>query len=102
MRSDSLFGDKMDFFAAHTYDYTILFGLLFFPRITMLFIGGPFAVIHWVGWFFLPHVTVAVLAYITYADTNPALVAVAIIQAVLGTLGEVRTSTRRRSSKEEE
>lgn len=88
----------MDFFAAHTYDWLILFGCAFFPRITMLFIGGPFGVLHWVGWFFAPHITVAVLAYMTYADTNPVLVAISVIWAVFGTGGEVSVSTRRRSS----
>ena len=90
---------EMDFFAAHTYDYLILLGCVFFPRITMLFIGGPFAAIHWLGWFFAPHVTVAVLAYLQYNETNLVLVAVAIIVAIIGTIGEsssVSVSTSRR------
>lgn len=86
----------MDFFAVHEYDTLILLGCAFFPRITMLFIGGPFSPLHWVGWLIAPHITVAVLACLTYWETNRALCVVAIIWAVIGTTGEGGVTVKRR------
>jgi len=88
----------MDFFAAHadSYPWLILIGLAIFPRITMLFVGGPFAWFHWVGWLVAPHLTVAILATLRYWETNPWLVVIAWIFALGGTGGEAGAARRRR------
>lgn len=79
----------MDFFSVHNeFPIIVLLGCAFFPRITMLFIGGPFAALHWLGWLIAPHITVAVLACLTYWDTNRELCVISIIWAVIGTGGE--------------
>jgi hypothetical protein len=81
----------VDFFEAHGgFSWLLLAGLLTFPRLTLLFVGGPFLAWMWVCWFFIPHTFVAFLAYIKYAETNPALVAVSIIVAVFATLAEIK------------
>ena len=51
-----------------------LFGLAIFPRFFLLFCNIPGSIIFWLGWFFLPRITVAVLATIFYYSTNPLLV----------------------------
>mgnify|MGYP001389058791 CR=1 FL=1 len=82
----------MDFFAAHEHPYLLLFGLACFPRITLLFVGGPFGILHWLGWAIAPHLLVAILATTTYWDTNPVLCVVAWFFAFAGTGGEGRAS----------
>jgi hypothetical protein len=52
----------MDFFQAHPGTGVLLLGLAVFPRITLLFVGGPFGWLHWLGWVFAPHLLVAILA----------------------------------------
>jgi hypothetical protein len=79
----------MDFFQAHpSTGWLLLFGLALFPRITLLFVGGPFGVLHWLGWVFAPHLLVAILATTHYWDTNPLLCVVAWFIALAGTGGE--------------
>ena len=52
-----------------------LVGLAVFPRITLLFSNAiGFGFLFWLGWLFVPHLTVAVLATTFYFDTNPFLV----------------------------
>jgi hypothetical protein len=86
----------VSFWDAHTWDLLILFGLAVFPRITTLFIGGPFAALHWVGWAFAPHLLVAILATSRYWDTNPVLCVVAWFFAFAGTGGEGGVAWKRR------
>lgn len=70
--------------------------LALIPRITTLFLllltsfasGG---ILWWLGWFILPHFLVAGLATLTYWNTNPALVILAWIWALIGTGGETQT-----------
>ena len=51
----------MDFWQVH--GWLFLVAVSFFPRLTMLFaVSAPFGLLAWVGWLFVPHVTVAVLA----------------------------------------
>jgi hypothetical protein len=80
-----------DFFAAHAaWGWLVLVGLAVFPRITLLFVGGPFGVFAWLGWLVCPHLLVAILATSRYWDTNPALCVVAWFVAFAGTGGEGR------------
>ena len=64
-----------------------LFFMFFFPRLTMLFAttftGGIF---FWVGFFLVPRLTVAIYASLTYWDTNPILVVITWIWAIVGEL----------------
>ncbi len=84
----------INFFDAHTYDWCVLIGLALFPRITMLFVGGPFSILQWVGWALAPHFTVALMATFMYWDTNPVLVGVSWLFAFAGSGGEVKVSSR--------
>lgn len=83
---------------AHTYDWLVLIGLALFPRITLLFMGGPFTLLHWRGWVVCPHLLVAILATTVYWDTNPVLCVIAWFFAFAGTGGEGKAAhhTRRR------
>ena len=78
----------LDFFATHAHPWLILAGLAVFPRITLLFIGGPFGALAWVGWVFAPHLVVAVMATSLYWQTNPVLCVVAWFFAFAGTGAE--------------
>lgn len=83
-----------DFFHSHTFPVLLLLGLALFPRITLLFVGGPFGVVHWLGWVFAPHLLVAILATTRYWDTDPFLCVVAWFVAFAGTGGESRAARR--------
>ena len=78
------------FFDTHALSWLILLGLAVFPRITLLFVGGPFSVLHWLGWGFAPHLLVAIMATSRYWDTNPLLCVIAWFIAFAGTGGEGR------------
>jgi hypothetical protein len=84
----------LDFFVSHAHPWLLLLGLAVFPRLTLLFFGGPFAALHWLGWVFTPHLLVAILATGRYWDTNPALCVVAWFLAFAGT-GSETTAVRR-------
>ena len=93
--------DAISFWDAHTYDWVVLLGLALFPRITMLFIGGPlavvqwFGVLHWIGWVVCPHLLVAIVATTKYWDTDPVLCVVAWFFAFAGTGGEGKVAHHR-------
>jgi len=93
--------EHLNFFMAHPSGWLMLAGLAIFPRITLLFVGGPFAWLHWLGWVFTPHLLVAILATTRYWDTNPVLCIIAWFIAFAGTGGEgrvVQTQNRRRKT----
>lgn len=77
-----------DFWSSHSLPLLILLGLALFPRITLLFVGGPFGVLHWLGWLVAPHLLVAILATSRYWDTDPILCVIAWFFAFAGTGGE--------------
>jgi hypothetical protein len=59
----------MDFWQNHS--WLFLIGATIFPRLTMLFaVAVPFGWLHWLGWLFAPHLTVAILATMYYWDTE--------------------------------
>ena len=71
-----------------------------FPRLTILFATGLPAilgVLGWIGWLLLPRFVIAYYATIAYGDTNPFLVAVAWVSAVLCLLGGGSETARRAS-----
>jgi len=80
-----------------------LFGLAVFPRITLLFSNAiSLGILFWIGWFFVPHLTVALLATIFYFDTNPFLVLLSWFIALGGESKEkkvVRNYTYKRYEK---
>lgn len=84
----------MNFWMVHGL-FFILF-LCFFPRITMLVTGICFAFTgfwFWVGWLLAPRLTVAILASITYWDTNPVLCVLAWLWACGGESAEKKACT---------
>jgi hypothetical protein len=84
----------MDFMSAHAHPWFLLLGLAVFPRLTLLFFGGPFAFIHWLGWLVAPHLLVAVLATSLYWHTNPVLCVASWFIAFAGTGGESSAARR--------
>ena len=76
--------------------------MCFFPRLTMLFatVWGGF--LWWVGWLFMPRLTVAIIASMTFWDANPVLVVFTWLWALSGEAGEkkmvVKTNNSPRSS----
>ena len=77
----------MDFWETHTLWFVL--AMFAFPRLTMLFattFGGGFW--YWVGWFFAPRSTVAIIATMLYAETNTALVVAAWLWAISGDFTE--------------
>jgi hypothetical protein len=66
----------------------LIFATLF-PRLTMLFaVNMHFGLLAWLGWFFAPHLTVAILATAYYWHTNPILCMISWCVALAGTGGE--------------
>lgn len=88
----------MDFWQEHGIFFLIFVTL--FPRLTMLFATTvSFGLLAWIGWFFAPHLTVAILATQYYWHTNPILCIIAWFVAFAGTGGEfkmVQSGGRRR------
>jgi hypothetical protein len=71
---------------------------IIFPRLTILFATGlpaVFGVLGWIGWFFVPRFMIAYYATVTFGDTNPFLVAVAWIVAILALMGAGGEGARR-------
>ena len=76
-----------NFWSNHTYIF--LLGLSLFPRFTLLFsniISG--SLLFWIGWLFLPRITIAILATIFYSSTNPILVILSWLFALGGESAE--------------
>lgn len=72
-----------DFFEKHNFIFLVF--ISFFPRLTLLFSSVPFGgILWWLGFFFMPRVLVAVLATISYGQTNPLLVGIAWFVALTG------------------
>jgi len=79
----------MNFWAHH--GWLFLFFITFFPRLTMLFaVGMPFGILAWVGWLFVPHLLVAILATTYYWHTDPILCVIAWFVALGGTGTEAK------------
>ena len=84
----------------------LLIGLAVFPRLTLLLssiaTGG---VLWWLGWLFAPRILVAILATVSYFETNPILVVLAWLCALGGETTEKnlvhkRTIRRGRSARD--
>ena len=83
----------MDYWDVHGVGFLV--AATFFPRLAMLFgVSVPFGLFSWLGWLFVPHLTVAVLATQHYWDTNPALCVAAWFVAFAGTGGEGAVAKR--------
>lgn len=81
----------MNFWDVHGIFFLIF--ITFFPRLAMLFaVTIPFGLIAWLGWLFVPHLAVAVLATQYYWHTNPILCVIAWIVALAGTGGEYKVA----------
>lgn len=88
----------MNFWDVH--GWLFLVAITVFPRLTMLFaVAVPFGPLAWIGWLFVPHLTVAIFATQYYWDTNPVLCVIAWFVALSGTATEgkcVSAAKRRR------
>ncbi len=77
----------MNFWQAHGLFF--LAGLVFFPRITVVFfsnvIGGP---LFWIFFLFFPRLVIPILAAYHYWDTNPILVILSFLICLGGEGGE--------------
>ena len=83
----------MSFWDHHTIFF--LFFAAFFPRLTMLCATSVhFGVLAWLGWLAMPRLTMAIFAAMFYANTNPFLVAIAIL-AVSGDLAEKKCAVKK-------
>jgi hypothetical protein len=80
----------MDFWQTHGWIFLVFIAV--FPRLTMLLaVTTPFGILAWLGWLFVPHLTVAILATTFYWQTNPVLCIISWFVAIGGTLTEERT-----------
>lgn len=74
------------------WDHHGVFFLIFitlFPRLTLLFSSVAFGgIFWWIGFFFAPRILVAVLATLSYAQTNPILVIMSWVVAISGESSE--------------
>ena len=73
----------MSFWDTHTWLFVV--AMFFFPRLTMLFatsFGG--GLLYWLGWFFAPRLTVAVIATMLYSQTDIVMVVLAWLWAFGG------------------
>ncbi len=91
-----------DFWQVHGIFFLLFITL--FPRLTMLLaVWTPFGPLSWLGWLFVPHLTVAILATQYYWDTNPILCVIAWFVAFAGTGTEGKaihyTSIRRENAR---
>lgn len=77
--------------------WLFLLGLAIFPRITLLvssvLTGG---ILWWLGWLFTPHVLVAILATNSYWVTNPILVMLSWVFAIIGVKVEYSVFLKRK------
>jgi hypothetical protein len=82
-----------DFWAVHGVWFLIAVACV--PRLTMLLaVSVPFGWLAWLGWLFVPHLTVAILATTYYWHTNPILCLIAWFVAFGGTFAESNTVSR--------
>jgi len=66
-----------------------LVAITFFPRLTLIFSSVPFGgFFWWLGFFFMPRLLVAILATMTYLDSNPVLVYISWVVALFGEVFE--------------
>ena len=86
----------MNFWDYHGWGF--IFCMFFFPRLTMLFatVWGGFW--WWIGWFFVPRLTVAILATMYFSDQNLVLVVFTWLWALCGEGSEKSTAKRFSSS----
>ena len=92
-----------NFWTNHTFIFLI--GLTLFPRFTLLFSNVSASILFWIGWLFLPRITVAILATIFYSSTNPMLVFLSWLFAFGGESAEKKygykaTKNRNKNKKE--
>jgi len=80
-------GASANFWEVHNIFF--LLGLVFFPRITVIFfsyvIAGP---LFWIFFLFFPRIVIPILAAYHYWDTNPVLVVLSFIISLSAETGE--------------
>ena len=71
--------------------YNTLFYLIIlatFPRIALLFANVTGNIFFWIGWLFLPRITISIFATLFYSSTNPILVILSWLIAFSGETAE--------------
>jgi hypothetical protein len=63
----------------------------------LLTVSTPFGLLAWLGWLFVPHLLVAILATTIYWHTNPVLCVIAWIVALGGTSAETEAAKKARA-----
>jgi len=90
----------VSFFDVHPYGIVLLIGLVVFPRLT-IFIGWLVGYLatggawFWLGWFFVPRFLIALIATLSYWNTNPVLVVLSWLFALSGTTAETATAAKK-------
>ena len=82
-----------DFWDVHGWLFVLC--MCFFPRLTMLFgtaATAGFGVLGWLGWIFMPRLTVAIIATGLYWDSNPVLIVFTWVWALGGESAEKRST----------
>lgn len=84
----------MNFWDYHGWGFIIC--MMFFPRLTMLFATTmTYGLWSWLGWFFVPRLTVAIFAMMTYSfNENPVLIVFTWLWALSGTSVETKTASQ--------
>jgi len=77
----------VNFWSVH--GYVFIFLMLCFPRLTLFFGTLAGGVWWWLGLIFIPRITVAILATLAFANTNPALVAFTWLWAFVFEIAEI-------------
>ena len=88
--------EAIDFWSVH--GWWFIFFLACFPRLTMFFTGicAAFSGFwFWVGWVLAPRFTVAILATMTYWDTNMVLCIITWLWALGGESSEKKAVKKR-------
>ena len=88
--------------------FTFLILLSIFPRVGLLFCNISLSFLFWIGWLFLPRITIAIFATYYYASTNPILVIISWFIALSGETAEkkygykMKTKVSKKESRETE
>jgi hypothetical protein len=78
---------NVNYFERHGLFFLIF--LSFFPRLSLLFSSVPFGgIFWWLGFIFCPRILVSSLATVVYGHTNPVLVFLSWVIAIMGEIFE--------------
>jgi len=82
-------------------DILFLISLALFPRFSLLFCNVTGGLLFWIGWLFLPRITIAIFATIFYLSTDTTLVLLSWIFALSGESAEKRYGYKKFTKKKQ-